>query len=398
MSPTDILIVKRRDDGSGVVELPILAEASIYMGLTASAQDKHETITVSDLQNAAENAAGWPGPLPVTRQPHRKTFSETADKADGFIDRLWVNGKQLMARIDLTASLFAEVVARQWRGFSVDFFRGIKLPTSEFKGFTVVGGVFTNRPAAPVHFKLEGLFAGAVTGDGGCSFLSLRLESAEVPMPEPADLSVKLATAEAEALSLKDQKISLETKLAEAKAENASLEARVSTAEKAAEGARAESMSAKQIADRAKSEAKDAETRIASLETERKDLRAQLAIKQDEAVAAKVSSMCRGAIKEGVPPAQLSAFGDWEKEPLKWLRSTFASLEAAETFVKAMPRGANLGPVKSDRSDDDAQVLSATQADEMRKLGLDPRYASVRNERDALALREQIAREQNAAK
>ncbi len=397
----EAVIVERRDDGSGIVEVPILTASDLEL-YGKNGTKRTLTVSVADLEQAAQNAASWPGPMPVNRPPHRDYYD--GGPAEGFMDKLFVKAKQLWARMDLTASLFAEVAARQWRGFSVDMFpSGLKTPSKSFSGLTVVGGVFTNRPAAPVHFKLEGIFAGAVIGDGGSVYCSLAPHGGRKdPQMDGNDLSVQLATAQAEAVSLKDKQVSLEAKLAEVRDENKSLEARAATAEKAADDARQESLTAKQVAERAKADEKEAESTIASLTQERKDLRAKLAAKESEGKSVRVSTMIRNAVKDGVAPAliaSLSTFPDYDKDPLKWLDSAFVSLEAAESAVKALPRGANLSHVKSGRTeDDDALVLPPARAAEMRTLGLDPRFAAARSEADALEIRAQIAREQNATK
>lgn len=391
LDPSDAVLLERSHDGSGRVWVPVLPEsAKIDLGLTASKSSKTVTVTVADLREMAANLAEWPGPIPISREPH-KSFGESAGASDGFLEALEVRGKTLWGKLWLSSSLMYEFLSGQWRGFSVDYGEDIKLPTKQIKGMSVYGGVFTNRPATDVHFKIAA--AASISGEVGSVTVPVRPPVAESRRSTTMTLeeaTVQLATATAQIKAKDDSVTSLNAKLKEAKDEAIALEARVTAAEKKADEAVAEAQTAKLSADRKTADAKDAETRVETLETANKDLRVKLQAKEDETLGSKIGTMIRLAIKEGVPPAKLKVYGDYEKDPVKWFKSNFVSLEAAELMVKSLPRDAKLSSVDSGykRDDDDNSAITPQSAQTLKSLGLDPEFAAARNEAEMREIRE----------
>jgi len=391
INPAEIKILSERPDGSGVIEMPILSEMQkIDLALTASGTKGTDSITRADMEAAVANFTEWPGPIPVHVYPHR-SFQETAGPGDGFIDKLFIRAGQVWAQMDLTAPLFAEVKGRRWRGFSIDGARRIKTATKAFVTFTVYGGVFTNRPASDVHARVAA--SSAVDADLRTIYVPL-LKGADMPPEnEEKDVTVRLATAEAKVTQKDEELVKLNAKLSDANAAVTAAEKRADAAErKLAENA-GEVATVRLSAERKSSDLKDAEERIESLESTTKDLRAKLSAKESEGVAAKVMSLCGAAIKSGVPPSKIKQFGDYEKDPVKFA-SGFGSMETLELVLKSLPRDAALSATNSGRQaagDEDSAAVTPESAATLRKLSLDPDFASVATESEARALYEKKA-------
>jgi uncharacterized protein related to proFAR isomerase len=390
VNPATIKILSERPDGSGVIEMPLLSPMHDFdMGLTASGKKGTASITMRDLEDAVTNFSSWPGPVPVHRYPHRD-YEETAGPGDGFIEKLFVRAGQLWAQMDLTASLFAEVKARQWRGFSIDGASRIKTATKAFTTFTVYGGVFTNRPASDVHARVAA--SAAVDADLRTIYVPLS-KGASMSQNDESDVTVRLATAEAKVTQKDDELVKLNGKLADANAAVTAAEKRADAAErKLAENA-GEVATLRLSSDRKASDLKDAEDRVESLESTNKDLRAKLSAKENEGVAAKVVSLCGAAIKSGVPPAKIKQFGDYEKDPVKFA-SGFGSMDTLELVLKSLPRDAALSAVNSGRQaagDEDGAAVTPDSAATLRKLGLNPEFASVTKESEAREIYEKNA-------
>ena len=391
IDPATIKILSERPDGSGVVELPILSQqGKIDLSRTASGRGGTDAVTAEDLDDAVRNFAAWPGPVPVHVAPHR-SLTETSGPGDGFIDRLFVRGAQLWAQLDLTAPLFQEVKARRWRGFSVDFGRGAKLATKTIKGFLIAGGVFTNRPASDVHFRVAA--DSAIEADLRTIYVPIGTEGVSMAENEGKDLTVSLATAEAEVKSKGETIVKLEGKLADANASVTAAEKRADAAERKLAANVDEVQMTRMSSERKASELKDAEDRIESLEATNKDLRAKLSAKENETTAAMVTSLCVAAIKSGVPPAKIKQFGDYEKDPVKFANG-FGSLETMGIVLKSLPRDAALSAVNSGRQaagDEDGAAVTPDSAATLRKLGLNPEFASVTKESEAREIYEKNA-------
>lgn len=369
LDPATIRILSDRPDGSGVIEMPILSEmAEVDLALTASKSTGKESVTQDDLRAAVENFSDWPGPVPVHVYPHR-SYTETAGPADGFMDRLFIRAGQLWAQMDLTASLFAEVKARRWRGFSVDLARRVTTATKKFDSMTILGGVFTNRPASDVHAKMA---AGTeIEADLRSVYRPIKGEGDGTM--EDQDLKVSLATAQKAAEVKGETIVELEGTIKEQKTSLSAAEKRADDAERKLRENENEIQAIRLSSDRLKDDAKEAETRVTSLEGTVKELRAELATNKNESIATKVVSLCKAAIKEGVTPATIAAFGDYERDPVKMVQANFGgSISSFELVLKSLPRVAALRAVKSGHElpgQDDDSAVSPEIAAELRRRG-----------------------------
>lgn len=355
-------------------------------------------ITSADLRQIVDNFALWAGPVPIHRDPHRD-YSETAGPADGFIESLSVRGSELVAHLFLTPSLMAEVAAGQWRGFSVDMLRNPKRPTGEFKGLAVIGGVLTNRPALDVNFRIA---ASAAAGphESGSHVMQFSIAADSSPhggvrMDAP-DISVQLATAQAEVKSKDDRITSLtadldtsRTELTETRTRLSQVETQLATAQ-ASEG---QTRAALEIESR---RVKEQETHANALQTQLSTEREEHSKLKGEVLGTKVLKLCIEGVRRGAPGSFFGPDGidTVKKDPVGWYAGRFSSLKALEDFVAALPKTASLSGVKSGTApdDDNEPVLDKDRVDSLTRLSLNPRYATVANVAELAAAKEAAAK------
>ena len=378
LNASELRITSEHKDGSGVIEFPILrTHARIDLGRTAT-KDRSadfDTITKQDLAQAVINFAQWPGPVPIFRAPHR-SMSESQGASDGFLQKLWVDDETLWAEAEITPNLLKEIKARQWRGFSVDYGRGANLATATLDGFLVAGGVFTNRPAADVHFRVAA---------SGVDFIS-EVRSAFTKIGEIAeeegmdkDIMVSLATAEAQAKSATDKLVVLSGKLEATVEAYSALEARYDTAANQVKVLSTENANLRVRLDSRAADSKELEAKINALEQTKSDLRVKLEAQGQEQIGTQVMALCRAAIKEGVPPAKIKELGDFENDPVAWLNGNFVSIDTAKQFLNNIPRVAALSAKRNGVADtDDAlATMDPERIANLRALGLKPELAGI---------------------
>lgn len=197
-----------------------------------------------------------------------------------------------------------------------------------------------------------------------------------------SETAVKLAAAEEQIRQNNGEITSLTQRLDDEREDRIEAEKRAEIAERKQAEAESGMQTFKLSADRKGSEVDDLESRIVSLEAERKELRAKLVTKENESVGEKVTRLCKLAVADGVPPAKLKMYGDWEKNPVQWLTANFASFDAAELTVKQMPRDAALRLSASSREkivEGDAPLMDEDRRKNLAALGLNPALANVQN-------------------
>lgn len=382
-----IQIITERADGSGIVTMPVLKEASI-IDLTRTASSGKGTFQVTREMLAEIAGNDWPGPIPIHRSPHR-SYEETTGPGDGFIDHLEVVDGELIATLDLSAALFQEVKARLWRGFSVDILRNAKTPTKDVKGWAVYGGVFTNRPAIPIDAVLAAAAHLSFEEATTCS-VSLEEPTKERIMPEPADLSVRLATVEAEKLTLSEQLKNTTTLLTTEREEKDKLSVNLTAANKTIEDLRAENATLRATTERKERDATVAEKEVERLRTERTQLAAKVEELESRTLKEDVNRIVRKGIAAGIPPAMFDGF---DENPVTWFKSKFVSLEALDSFVSQLPKSVKLSvpTVKSKTGTEDSTeeggLIDAERLENLRSLGLNPKFAAVENSTQLEAIR-----------
>ena len=381
--PDPMEIIEARPDGSGVVRVPILrAGQSIDLALTAGGGKGSWDVTREQLQEMVRNFKEFPGPVPIGVSPHQ-SYGARSGFSISFLEGLSLRGDDLMGDVWCMAPLFAEVTGGNWRGFSGEFGRDLELPTKKLKGWCVYGGVFTNRPATDSHFTLKVAAEGTVLD--AARFLDHKQK--ELQMPENTELSVRLATVEAEAKDSAVKVISLEGKVAELRDENKGLSVKLEKAAASLDTVNAELQVVKVKARQAEDRLKDSEVELESAQAESKKLRSELAEVKDANLSAVITRTVRAAIQSGVPP---STFDGYDKDPVAWLKGSFVTLENLQRVITGLPKTAALSAVKSGHKPDpdDSAAISPERAAALRKMGLNPALATVSTESEALAILE----------
>lgn len=409
--PVEWKLVTRNPDGSGVIEMPVLSASSIDRSLTAGGGEGRLEIGVEQFEQFIANFQKYPGPVPVGTGDH-VGYGERSGPQPGFVEGLSHDGQRLWARIWLDASLMAEVQSGHYRGFSIEFSaRGIKLPTADLEGHVLVGGLFTNRPAAPVHFKppADLVAAGMALEEFEVVSLSIRPEKAQPQMEASmADTNKGLESLQAETDSLKadlevrDKNISalnsqiadgkqaieaLETKAAEALAAKAKLQAEYNTLKAEATG---KDGVIAELQGKARKSEKEIET-----------LRAQIKEREDAELAEKTIALCERGVAAGMKPA---TFDGHESDPVAWLRSHYGTAEVLENVVQAFESNESPAqkpalssghdPAKASKEADSAVSLSDTEKETLERLGLPVEFATVKDAAEAQKIAAELKKQQ----
>lgn len=344
--PAAARITQRHANGSITVRMPLLSVASIDAAQTAGGGTGTIAITRADLEQIAANLAVWPGPVPIHPEPHRP-FSETGGPAPGFVDALEVEGDLLMGTLTLNQPLAAQYESGAWRGFSVDIAKSPKLPSVQIDGWAMWGGVLTNRPAAPVNYRVEGLAASAT------EFLTIQTPFQEESMSEEIITPAVDETAKLRA-SLETRNVELSRAQADVSTLSAQLQQR------------------KAVID-------DQDRRILQLEADLRGANAKITAQETEALSAKVRRIAHDAVNRGVAPA---FFEGVETDAAAWFRARFSSLDTFETLVKALPAQQSEAVSSRVSTDDpaDTPAIGSERIAALKALGLDPKYATITNE------------------
>lgn len=426
-----VKVILRRDDGSGIVEIPILPETT---------DNDRISVTRADLEKIAANFGEYPGPVPIGVSPHVE-FDERAGFSPGFVEKLTVRGSnpaRLYAQIDLIGPLFYEVVeARGWRGFSVEMHKNLKHPDRKFEGWVLTGGVFTNRPATDTHFKVAAMADVESDVQVAASFTlrptaeeetamaeetkttspaapaEPKVEKTPAPAP-PTEKTVSLAFHQARESELKGNVTALEAELRTA---NSQLEAAnrelhqsridLQAAKTKLDGTQVDLDTMRAQANRFENRAKNLEKANALLESQVTERAEELKREQDKSLDRDVRQIVLDAIGAGIPPAQ---FEGHDAEPAEWLRANFASLEAFKGQVKAQtdtlralgvkpksqPARSGHDPAKAAEPPVSVELSDSERA-RLEAVGIDPEFVGVHDEKAARALAARKAPTNDAA-
>lgn len=351
-------VVSRNENGGGVVRMPIFTASSIDLSKTAGGGEGTLDLGTSEMAQMVANFMQYPGPVPISTSPH-KEFDEMAGFAPGFIEKMFVRAGDLWAHISLIPPLFYEVVELGgWRGFSVDLFLDLELAIQEFDGWVVTGGVFTNRPATDVNFKVAAsgvIPANPISnehyGAAISAFLEVRPTAEEkkaMPDTQTAAVSADTKTEQVSLAFHNDKVKSLEGDVAAQKARVASLEGDLASVRtdrdelaKKLEGAQGDHSTLGDAKVAAEIRARSAETEVRDLKRAVTQLEGQLVERSTELNDAKrvnlgiqVSEVINDAIStQSVPPA---VFDGWQNDPAGWMESKFASLESFKSHVATL--------------------------------------------------------------
>ena len=374
--PVEVKILERRPNGSGVVEIPLLPVTEIDGKLTAGGGGKIQ-ITREVLKEIVANFASFPGPVPIGVSPHdgdgdRGGFSK------GFVNAVMVRGDMLYGQLDLIPALFAEVDAGGWRGFSVELARNLKTATVELAGWALTGGIFTNRPATDVNFRIAA--SSAATSEQAMSF-SIRLTAGE----EETDMSEeRIAVLEAELASEKELVKALRAKDDTTKVDTAGLETRLQEKNKDLATANMKLSEVQAKFSAAENELARINRELAKQEAARREAEVKLEAEEQRALAEAVTKLAQDAIDRGV---SAKLFEGLEADPAAWFNARYASIGSFKEFVDALPTIKESAVQSGNKPDGNAVKISEENAARLERMGLDPKYAGVTNENDFIALR-----------
>jgi hypothetical protein len=363
-APVDLSVVEKRSNGAGVIEIPVLPVAEIDLSRTAGGGDGKVPITVEVLQEIASNFADFPGPVPVGVQPHEE-YGDRAGFSPGFVNALSVRDDMLYAEVELVAELFEQVLAGGWRGFSVEIAKDLKTATRELEGWALTGGVFTNRPATDVNFRIAASQKGEADSK---AIYATTLATEDLPMADD-----KIASLEAELATQKELVTSLRTQTDSIGGEQKALEAKLTEVNKDLAAANIALSDSKAKAAALDEEVTHLRKTLKGEQQTRRETEIKLEAEQNRALRESVIELAGKAIDRGVSAKH---FEGLEEDPAAWFNKRFVSLEALSQFIDALPTVKQSATTSGQKSDAGATV-SAETAEKFRGMGIDPDYANV---------------------
>jgi len=362
LAAAELKIIEQREDGSGVIEIPIMTEAAEVDFAKTAGGGKRGSIDAAMLSEIVANFEPFPGPVPlgaagVDAEGHLD-FNERGGPQLGFIEQVKVEGSQLWARMDLGPTLFGLVVGqRAFRGFSVELRRDLKLATVEFQGWALVGGMFTNRTALDVNFRIaaEGTLDSAET-----VFTSIRLEAGdkEKAMSQEAP-TIALAFHEAKVTELTSKQDDTDRLLLAAREENDGLRSQVKELSDERQAIEAEKDGKSAAVIRLESTVKNLTSAKDDLLGKVEELSGKVEEAEKRNLGIEVRKTIEDAIGLGIPPA---IFEGWEADPAAWLTSKYASLEALQGQVAVLAGTPLKVPIVNPKSGHDPST-AAKEAD-----------------------------------
>jgi hypothetical protein len=396
-------IVRENADGSGVVEIPIMKVGEIDLSKTAKPVNKTWKITPEILSEVVSNFGRYGSPIPVGVHPHAATLGDTAGPMPAFFNSMDVRGDSIWASVFATPMLFHEIRSGAWRSFSPDVGLNVEWPSITLKGWSVYGGVFTNRPAQELQFGPPHAIAAAFMPTRVQTSIRIQLsleERQEGKMPE--DKTISLATHEAAVadfnskIALANDKITrLETNQAGYTSEIATLRKAVSDGDAALTAALNDKTLAVSSANRLEAQSKAQGETIRQLETAKTELELKVKKQDRETSDHSIKLTITEAVEKGLAPA---LFDGWEPDPTAWMEKNFASLAAFQSHVRVLtgvgPKiSLGSGTVKSGHdpakaADPEKVTLTAEEEAQMKKLGLGIDFVGVTTEEQARAVME----------
>lgn len=403
-APVELRVVRERPDGSGgVIEIPILSTGTIDTGLTAGGGNTKHEIGVEVLGQIAENFTRYQKPVPVGFLGHGE---DRSGPQPVFVDGLSVRGGRLYATLDLNAYAFGLVVReRSYRGFSVEISRDLKTATGEFQGWVLTGGIFTNRPAADVNFRIAAEGQGDSRAETAIATTYFRLEGGGEKGQHMSETTAPVGEKKAETVSLEFHQGKLTAAQAEIdglKAKVSSLEARLSAVpdvaaikaglESKLQAAEVERDTQRSLAQRNELQLKATQQAKQALDVQVVELSQKLREQENANLSVKVEQIVTEAIAAGVPPA---LFDGHKANPAEWMQANYASLEAFERNVATFRGVGKLGlsdrkPVASGHdpatpAEPQGTKLEAKDEAVLQKLGLNVDFGGVTSIEDARA-------------
>lgn len=343
-SPHRGKVVHRREDGGGVIEIPVATVADAIDFARTAGGGEQGKISREMLAEMAANFASYPGPVPIGFGPHPDDdFAARAGPSPGFVESLSLRGDTLWAQLDLGPGAFSMVADQKaFRGFSIEARKDLTLPTKQFAGWVITGGVFTNRPSLDVNFRIaatghaEWAESGVVAHE---YVLASEAKHKETDMADDqktvslahheakvGEVKAQLSAAESQAQASAQRAESLQASLAEmgAKVDSLKLELDTVTTERNTLQATSNQINA---------QVKHLQKQRDSLQTRITEMEDQVRTAEDKVMADAVTRIVAEAGEKGLGGA---IFDGWEADPAAWLRNNYASLEAFEKQIKSL--------------------------------------------------------------
>lgn len=299
-------VVSDLGDRGGVVEMPVCRASVVKLKHTSGGGVGKLDITISMLEEMANNFFAKPGPVPVYFGHEDIAPRKPDTPASGWVIASWVEGDVLWNRINLGPKAFDLIVRqRGFAGASIEAEKDKTTPTMEIEGWVETGLSITNRPALDIQYLaaseanpkdrvviVSQLFAFEASNDP---------KQKENQMP-PTEFSLEDKT------KMESKIGALELELAEAnkdKAKLATLEAEVVELKK-----------------------RPTPEKLMALE-------ASIALMQDEQTKDRVTQIVTQSVAAGKPPA---FFEGALKDPLTFLKTRFSgSLDMLRASADALP-------------------------------------------------------------
>lgn len=358
--PLELKIIKRRENGSGVVSIPICREHQEFdWSKTSGGGPEKGALDLEMLQQMVANFKAYPGPVPIGVSPHVE-YGDRAGFSPGFVESLTLRGSVLWAEIDLCAPLFYEVVEMSgWRGFSIEAVRDLELPAAKMDGWVLTGGVFTNRPSADINFKIAADTKAeyAAQGVSRSHFTDpddVKERGKETGKMEDKDM-ISLASHEAKMRPIqteletekgKVEKLTL--RLEAAQTENEKIGSENKELKKKLLELEAEHSAVKANADRDAVRLGHMETTNKQLQAKVDEITAELTTERNVKLAEDVKEVIQAAVSAGVPPA---IFDGHQTDPVAWMNARYVNFNAFKTetekFYSVKGLKLDSAPVKS---------------------------------------------------
>ena len=388
---TPIKVIRKRENGSGIIEIPIAA--------VTTGQGGELEITSEIIAELVANFASFPL-VPSGTSPH-VDFGQRSGFSTAFINSVELRDGVLFGQLDLVAGLYDEVVEQGgWRGFSVEIHKDVELQTRMIPGWTLTGGVFTNRgDVRDAHFKIaaEGIVSSERTATHFTSLLPHETgkgSNMADQVATPANDGVKMAAQMDLNTALVADKKALETRVADLSAETRLVKAEKESALTALQVAKDEQLSLEAKVTRLEADARTAKATVTELRAGVERLSSELAVSQAVNLDIKVQEVIDEAIAAKVPPAN---FEGHDAGPGAWMQGIYTSFDSFKKQVETMlESGLVVGKGVQTKSGHDSKKgsdllegLSAKEASVLKKhvnLGVD--FSSATNADEARELLE----------
>lgn len=382
LTATSLRIVSKRDDGSGVIEIPVAVPAMIDLARTASKRKGTFDFSLAVMKEIAANFTARPGPKPVYYD-HISDDARKTTPAAGFVEAAWIEAGALWNRVDLNAQAFNAIVnQRGFRAASVEIDADKEHPTGTIAGWSQGALAITNTPATDVQFRVA-----ASEGDQGSDVI------VTTGMTEPSALGrkgdgmgeVTLTALQSENALLRASDEGNKNKVTALTADldNARVALTTATTERDDSRVKAARLTVELEEKTTRNKALDGQ--VAKLTAERDAAEQKAATLESAQIGARVRRIILSAVRSGVDAAM---FEGSDENEVAWLNARFASCDAFEKFIGQIPKRKGAVSLSTDTkeaklaalaADDESDVIPADQAAALRKRGLNPKFAIVKD-------------------